>query len=160
MLNSCACAGVTRYNKSDENRINCYRQLMGIFLSLSSHIFLKIPLAAYLLMVTKMLTGEWWSISTGENFEGLILFRSHQSFALAETISSLKFVSVLQRNCENWTVSETVKKLYKRNCLLHLKHFRKKVIFWSNQPSLFTSGFLFPWFDSDCSWSFFGTPPF
>ena len=117
MLNSCACAGVTRYNKSDENRINCYRQLLGIFLSLSSHIFLKIPLAAYLLMVTKMLTGEWWSISTGENFEGLILLRSHQSFARAETISSLKFVSVLKRNCENWTVSETVKKLYKRNCL-------------------------------------------
>ena len=120
MLNSCACAGVTWYNKSDENKINYYRQLLGIFLSLSSHFFLKIPLAAYLLMIYNWNVNRWGMKHfyrrklRGSNF----LFRSHQSFVRTETFACVKFLSVPQRNCEE-TVSEKL-------CSATLSIFRKK----------------------------------
>ena len=37
----CALRSLERYDKSDENRIEFYRQLLGIFISLSSHFFLE-----------------------------------------------------------------------------------------------------------------------
>ena len=37
----CGLRSLVRYDKSDENRIEFYRQLLGIFISLSSHFFLE-----------------------------------------------------------------------------------------------------------------------
>ena len=156
MLNSYACAGVTRCNKSVENGRNCYRQLLAIFLSLSSHFFLKIPLAACLLMITKMLTGEGWRISKGKNFEVQIFLKITSVFCARGN------------NCVSEISSRATEKLWKLNCIRNCKETvsekmcsatlrisEKKVKFGSNQPSLSTSGFLFAWFDSDHSWSFF-----
>ena len=37
----CALRSFVRYDKSDENRIDFYCQLLGIYISLSSHFFLE-----------------------------------------------------------------------------------------------------------------------
>ena len=37
----CALRSLVRYDKSDENRIDFYRQLLGIYISLFSHFFLE-----------------------------------------------------------------------------------------------------------------------
>ena len=37
----CGLRSLVRCDKSDENRIEFYRQLLGIFISLSSHFFLE-----------------------------------------------------------------------------------------------------------------------